>query len=260
MSIAFNRRTTMAALLCLMTTPVTASPSWLVELGGAKPLSGAAADANCDEPDSEAASFLSCRQPVDNEADSGGAWALGFDMPLTDRDAGEGRWSAGFRLGRYDGSTVQARLPQPDQADEVLQARLSSVYALAHLRREWGPGHGRLRPYVAGGAGVARTSVRDFQRRGDDVVQQAPDGDDSGYILRLEAGVIWQVSDRLQMGLALRQDALDAWATPHGDGWLEEAGDRQTREFAATRARLAYRSATISLSWPFGRARGDVRD
>jgi hypothetical protein len=239
---SLHGRTLTAIVLCLLAVPVTAGPQWLLELGSSTPVSGAAADADCDEPDSEPARFLSCGQPVDSEAGNGGAWALGF------------------RLGRYDGSTVQARLPQADQADETLHARLSSVYALAQLRREWGTGVGRLRPYVAGGAGVARTSVRDFQRRGDDFLQQAPDGDASGYILRLEAGLIWQFGDRLQMGLALRQDALDAWATPRGDGWLEEGGDRQTREFAATRARLGYRSATINLSWPFGRARGDVGD
>lgn len=249
-------RFAMAISLCLLAMPALADPHWVMEAATADVRPGAAGDADCADPDSGPARFLSCRRPLDTEADSALTWAVGFDMPLTDPAVEEARWWAGFRLGRHAASTVRARLPHPDLADETLQARLSSAYALAQLRREWTPGGDRLRPYVVGGVGVARVSVEGFQRDGEGFSQQAPEGDRSAYLIRLETGVLWQLGDRLQLGLALRQDAIGGWGTPRGSGWIEDEEGHRPRQFAATQGRLAYRSVGLSLHWPLGGARG----
>ncbi|MDQ2069769.1 hypothetical protein [Natronospira bacteriovora] len=240
--------------------PVWALPHWTLEVGSSEARPGTPMDAHCDDPDSGPTRFLSCRRAGNAVVGSSDSWALGFDTPIRDEADAPALWWAGFRLGEYGTAHYRAELPaNGTNGPDALRAGIDSRYALAQLRREWPLVNGRVRPYLAGGAGVARTSVREFRRHTDDGDWQAPPGDQAGYLLRLETGLIWQAGDRLRLGLSLRQDALDGWATPRGEGWVSDAAGSEPQSFEGTSGRLGWRSVVFTLSWPLGAMLEDVR-
>ncbi len=203
-------------------------------------------DHDCDDPDEGATRFLDCIRPSGHDLDQASFGALGFEQRLAPD------WWSHFRVGAFGNLTVSARVQEAEDSDpEAVRYGLSGQYALAGLRRDFGSGGAGFNPFVSAGAGLARLSLRDMEREQNGERWQAPDGDRTGYILRLESGLAWRTRGGMEFALSLRHDHLDGFGSPAEAGTvIPEDGEAEERDFEATTGRGSLQAAVLALALP----------
>lgn len=248
-----------ALLLAALAGPLAAAPrpAWVIEGGGFDPAPDAPVDTGCDEPDSGDRRLFDCGAtgPVDSESATG--WALGFDYPLVAVGEAGGGWYTGFRIGRLGKHRVSGRWAESgDSAVTDFTTVVRSDYALATLDRAYAMGYGwQLR--LGGGAGIARTRTADSlrQTRGGsdpDATLEPPDGATSGYMLRASLELAYRMSGGTTVGLGIRRDWLDGYATGDGEGRVQSGGTTEAVALEASRGDQSIQSVILSLRLPLG--------
>jgi opacity protein-like surface antigen len=137
--------------------------------------------------------------------------------------------------------------------EQPVHADGRSISAMVNAAVELAPASWRLRPFVAGGAGLARNStgavVYSFPSIGENAVTITRGGAHTNFAWNAGLGATFDLTPSLALDLAFRHTDLGTLRSPRGTATIIRPTKTLEIEVDQTRAEVATRGVMVSLRW-----------
>jgi opacity protein-like surface antigen len=137
--------------------------------------------------------------------------------------------------------------------EQPVRAELRSTSAMLNGSIELAPRAWRLRPFVTGGAGVARNATDRvtyaFPSIGENAVTITPRGTHANFAWNAGLGATFDLTPSLALDLAVKHTSLGEMRSPRGIATIVRPTRTLELEIDETRADLATRGISLSLRW-----------